>query len=109
MARDEFNHKFIDVVVGGSEFLGLLGGENHVLDPLDLRGRTLKAELLEAQGDLAQAYRQFDQALDPELVESCVYQISAVKARCNYLIRAIKERSPEAAVAAGLEGASTWT
>ena len=58
---------------------------------------TLKAELLEAQGDLAQAYRQFDQALDPELVESCVYQISAVKARCNYLIRAIKERSPEAA------------
>ena len=65
---------------------------------------TLKAELLEAQGD-----RQFDQALDPELVESCVYQISAVKARCNYLIRAIKERSPEAAAAAGLEGASTWT
>ena len=60
---------------------------------------TLKAELLEAQGDLAQAYRQFDQALDPELVESCVYQISAVKARCNYLIRAIKERSPEAAAA----------
>ena len=59
---------------------------------------TLKAELLEAQGDLAQAYRQFDQALDPELVESCVYQISA-----------IKERSPEAAAAAGLEGASTWT
>ena len=77
---------------------------------------TLKAELLEAQGDLAQALalaaeadRQFDQALDPELVESCVYQISAVKARCNYLIRAIKERSPEAAAAAGLEGASTWT
>ena len=68
---------------------------------------TLKAELLEAQ--VAQAYRQFDQALDPELVESCVYQISAVKARCNYLIRAIKERSPEAAAAAGLEGASTWT
>ena len=29
---------------------------------------TLKAELLEAQGDLAQAYHQFDQALDPELV-----------------------------------------
>ena len=40
----------------------------------------LRAELLEAQGDLTQAYRQFDQALDPELVESCIYQISAVKA-----------------------------
>ena len=69
----------------------------------------LRAELLEAQGDLAQAYRQFNQALDPELVESCIYQISAVKARCNYLIRAIKERSPEADAAVRLEGESVWT
>ena len=69
----------------------------------------LRGELLTAQGDLAQAYRQFDQALDPELVESCVYQISAVKARCNYLIRAIKERSPETAAAVRLEGESAWT
>ena len=53
----------------------------------------LKAELQEAQEELSLAYRRFDQALDPELVESCVYQISAVKARCNYLIRAIKARS----------------
>ncbi|WP_295581640.1 DUF2508 family protein [uncultured Oscillibacter sp.] len=70
----------------------------------------LKAELLTAQGELAFAYRQFNQALDPELVESCVYQISAVKARCNYLIRAIKERSPESAAAAACpEGEPTWT
>ncbi|SFP61400.1 Protein of unknown function [Oscillibacter sp. PC13] len=69
----------------------------------------LKEELLSAQGDLAQAYHQFDQALDPELVESCVYQISAVKARCNYLIRAIKERSPDTAAAVQVEGNTTWT
>ena len=63
------------------------------------------------QGDLALAYRQFNQALDPELVESCIYQISAVKARCNYLIRAIKERSPDAAAAAALrlEEDRAWT
>ena len=60
----------------------------------------LRSELLEAQSELAQAYRQFNQAVDPELVESCIYQISAVKARCNYLIRAIKERGPQAAAAA---------
>ena len=69
----------------------------------------LRSELREAQGDLAQAYRQFNQALDPELVESCIYQISAVKARCNYLIRVIKERSPEAAAAVRLEGDAVWT
>ena len=72
----------------------------------------LKAELQEAQGQLSLAYRQFDQALDPELVESCVYQISAVKARCNYLIRAIKTR--EASGGAGKaanreEGDALWT
>ena len=42
-------------------------------------------------------------------MESCIYQISAVKARCNYLIRAIKERSPEAAAAADLQGEAVWT
>lgn len=68
----------------------------------------LKAELQEAQNDLALAYHQFNQAVDPELVESCVYQISAVKARCNYLIRAIKERSPDAA-AAKMEDDVVWT
>ena len=69
----------------------------------------LKAELQEAQGELSLAYRRFDQALDPELVESCVYQISAIKARCNYLIRAIKAREPNAAAADQLEGDALWT
>ena len=69
----------------------------------------LKAELQTAQGDLSLAYRQFDQAVDPELVESCIYQIKAEKARCNYLIRAIKERTPEGFTAPRLEGDAVWT
>lgn len=77
----------------------------------------LKDELQQAQGELSLAYRQFDQAVDPELVESCIYQISAVKARCNYLLRAIKERTepeprsrktPEIIAAVSLEDAA-WT
>ena len=66
----------------------------------------LQAELREAQGELSLAYRRFDQAVDPELVESSVYQISAVKARCNYLIRAIKARDSAAALA---EEGTVWT
>ena len=69
----------------------------------------LKTELLDAQKELALAYRQFDLAVDPELVESCIYQISAVKARCNYLLRSIKERSPEAIAAGRTEGDALWT
>ena len=67
----------------------------------------LKAELLAAQGELAFAYQQFDQALAPQLVECCIYQISAAKARCNYLIRVIKERSPQSALSA--EEEALWT
>ena len=67
----------------------------------------LKAELLAAQGELAFAYQQFDQVLAPELVECCIYQISAAKARCNYLIRVIKERSPQSALSA--EEEALWT
>ena len=32
----------------------------------------LREELQIAQGDLSLAYRQFNRALDPELVESCI-------------------------------------
>ena len=76
---------------------------------LDQELLTLKAELQSAQGDLSLAYRQFDQAVDPELVESCIYHIKAEKARCNYLIRAIKERNPESFAALRLEGDAVWT
>jgi len=72
--------------------------------------QTLKAELADAQEELAFAYHQFNQAVDPELVESCIFQISAVKARCNYLIRAVKARCPtEAAALAAEKEDATWT
>ena len=44
--------------------------------------------------------------VDPELVEACIYQINALKARYNYLIRALKE--PDAAAAA-MEGSARWS
>lgn len=69
----------------------------------------LQNELQTAQGELSLAYRQFDQATDPELVESCIFQISAAKARCNYLIRMIKARCPDTAAMAKTEEAATWT
>ena len=74
---------------------------------------TLKAELDTAQADLQTAYRQFDLAVEPELVESCIYQINAIQARCNYLIRVIKGRCPHspaaAAAAAKTKEDTLWT
>ena len=83
----------------------ILFSKKHLPDP---ELQALQDALAEAQNDLTHAYRQFNQAVDPELVESCVYQISAVKARCNYLIRAIKARGSNALPAQGLED-QLWT
>ena len=55
------------------------------------------------------AYNCFDQAVDPELVESCVYQISAVNARCNYLLRSIKARCPYSLPTAAEKEDALWS
>lgn len=77
--------------------------KKHRADPETL---TLQAELRAAQSELALAYRQFDQATAPELVESCVYRISAAKSRCDYYLRVLKLREPEATV--HIKGDAVW-
>ena len=57
----------------------------------------LRQELCAAQEELQQAYHQLNLVVEPELVESCIYQISSIQARCNYLIRTIKIRYGAAA------------
>lgn len=68
----------------------------------------LREDLASAQRDLQLAYYRFNQAVDPELVEASIYEISAVRARCNYLIRAIKERCPADSAAANLKEDAKW-
>ena len=74
--------------------------------PLDI----LREELQQTNVALKCAYDKFNYVTEPELVEASIYEISALKARCNYLIRAIKERSApaEAALAERKEDA-VWT
>ena len=75
--------------------------------PSDPELERLKAELYQAQDGLQQAYHHLDLVLEPELVESCIYQISSIQARCNYLIRAIKVRHG-AAVSAPAKESAAW-
>ena len=67
----------------------------------------LRSELYQAQEDLQQAYHHLDLVADPELVESCIYQINSIQARCNYLIRTIKARHG-ISIAASAEEGVTW-
>lgn len=43
------------------------------------------------QGLLKEAYSSFHQATDPDLVESYVYEINALKARHNYLSKQLRQ------------------
>ena len=60
----------------------------------------LKLSLQMTQDELAHAYSAFDYASDPDLTESCIFEISSLQSRMNYLVRQIKEKEAYAAAAA---------
>ena len=67
--------------------------------------------LQRAQGDLDRAHAAFNDALDPDLVESSIYEIRAHQSRINYLLRQIKaaETLETTAVAVMAGGRKRWT
>ena len=69
----------------------------------------LTRSLQEAQTALQHAYLAFDDLTEPELVESCIFEIRSLQARINYLLRRLKEqesREPQAGSAGG--GKRKW-
>ncbi|MBR2894601.1 MAG: DUF2508 family protein [Oscillospiraceae bacterium] len=52
----------------------------------------LKQSLQHTQNELNLAYNAFDYASDPDLTESCIFEIQALQSRMNYLVRQIKEQ-----------------
>ena len=70
----------------------------------------LMLSLQDAQNALNHAYLAFNDAVDPELVESCIYEIRALQSRINYLLRRMKaeEEKEQALAAAGTGGKRKW-
>ena len=71
----------------------------------------LKTSLQSTQQDLSHAFAAFDYASDPELTESCIFEIRALQSRMNYLLRQIKELEAcsATAVTAHAGGRGRWT
>ena len=67
----------------------------------------LKQSLQLTQEELTHAYSAFDYASDPDLTESCIFEISSLQSRMNYLVRQIKEREACAAAVRGRR--ARWT
>lgn len=84
------------------------------ISPIHQRGtaspsqKALMQSLQETQNALQGAYLTFDAVSDPELTEACIYEICALHARMNYLLRALKEEE-QVAAAAAKGGKRTWT
>ena len=64
--------------------------KKHGTDPVL---RELERELYCTTQALKDAYARFDYVCDSELIESCIFEINALKARSNYILRCIKARS----------------
>ena len=52
-------------------------------------------ELLDTQRRLTEANNRFNLVTQPELIEQCVYEINALKARHAYYIRVLREGDAE--------------
>ena len=68
----------------------------------------LFAELSDTRFALVQAFDHFNNATESELVDAGIYEINAVQARYNYLLRVIKEQGGESACKIYTEGVSSW-
>ena len=68
----------------------------------------LFTELSDTRFALSQAYAHFNRVTEPELIDASIFEISAVQARYNYLLRAIKERGGVVACKACTEGVCSW-
>ncbi len=62
-------------------------------DPGAAHDAELRRELYQTTQALHSAYAKFDYVSEPEMVDACIYEISALKARYSYLLRCIKGRS----------------
>lgn len=53
--------------------------------------RELTEEIERTKKCLHQARLSFNNACDPDLIEACVFEINAMQARYNFLLRKLKE------------------
>ena len=59
--------------------------------PRDTERRELMSSLAHTRTLINQAYGSFNSANDSDLIESYVFEINALQARYNYLLRRVKE------------------
>lgn len=57
-------------------------------------------ELEKARYDLALAYDNFENAMEPDLIDCCIYQVNALQMRYKFLLTKAKQLNPDSSYAA---------
>lgn len=55
-------------------------------------------DLEKARYDLSLAYDNFQNAMDPDMIDSCIYQVNALQMRYKFLLTRAKQLAPEETV-----------
>lgn len=54
---------------------------------------SLLDDLKRTKSDLEQAYSNFENVIDPDLIDSCIYQVNATQLRYKFLLGRVKQIS----------------
>lgn len=58
-----------------------------------LEQQSLMSEIQAAQRDMDQAFQNFEHAVDPSLIDSCIFDLNAAQMRYKYLMERAKSIS----------------
>ena len=72
------------------------------IDPNEEERQQLMEFMAQTKVEINQAYAGFNCQSDPDLVESYVYEINALRSRYSYLVRRLKELEPVLLAVGGL-------
>ena len=59
-------------------------------DPIRIQQALLEEELAKVKRELDTAYSNFEHVIDPDLIDSYIYEVNAVQKRYKYLLKQIQ-------------------
>ncbi|PXV91832.1 uncharacterized protein DUF2508 [Lachnotalea glycerini] len=87
MIKDFFsNMKMLPAIKDESVSLKIYRNKEHL---------DLLSDLAKIQNDLDIAYSNFENVVDPDLIDSCIYELNAVQKKYKFLYERVKEHEFE--------------
>lgn len=59
-------------------------------DPIRIQQALLEEELAKVKRELDTAYSNFEHVIDPDLIDSYIYEVNAVQKRYKYILKQIQ-------------------